>query len=85
NYPGDPEAFHTIAESCSVPVLIAGGEKISDLEALQQIRDAVHAGAAGVCVGRNAFQRENPREFVQALCRVVHDEIDPVVALGKQK
>jgi fructose-bisphosphate aldolase/2-amino-3,7-dideoxy-D-threo-hept-6-ulosonate synthase len=85
NYPGDSQAFRRIVHACSVPVLIAGGEKISDLEALRQIRDAIHAGAAGVCVGRNAFQRENPRAFVRALCRVVHEGMDPEIALGMQE
>jgi fructose-bisphosphate aldolase/2-amino-3,7-dideoxy-D-threo-hept-6-ulosonate synthase len=62
-------------------VLIAGGEKAGDLETLRIIRDAVDAGAAGVCLGRNAFQRDNPTEFVRAVCRVVHDGVDPAKAL----
>ena len=62
-------------------MFIAGGEKAGDLETLGAIRDAVRAGGAGVCVGRNAFQRDNPRAFVEALCRVVHDEVEPDEAL----
>ena len=81
NYTGDPVSFGKIVSACSVPVFIAGGEKAGDLETLGAIRDAVRAGGAGVCVGRNAFQRDNPRAFVEALCRVVHDEVDPDEAL----
>ncbi|HZD44432.1 MAG TPA: class I fructose-bisphosphate aldolase family protein, partial [Methanomicrobiales archaeon] len=84
NYSGDPKSFSRIVKACSVPVLVAGGEKISDLESLQMIQDAIRAGAAGVCMGRNAFQRENTREFVAAICRVVHEEIAPEEALGMQ-
>jgi len=44
--------------------LFAGGEKISDLESLEMIRDSIAAGGAGVCMGRNAFQREDTKAFV---------------------
>jgi len=44
----------------------------------------VNAGGAGVCVGRNAFQRENTTAFVRALCYVVHDGWDPGRALSEQ-
>ena len=62
-------------------MLLAGGEKAGDRETLVAIRAAVKAGGAGVCVGRNAFQRDNPRSFVEALCKVVNDEVDPDEAL----
>ncbi|NLD57813.1 MAG: fructose-bisphosphate aldolase, partial [Methanomicrobiales archaeon] len=48
-------------------------------------RDAVNVGGAGVCVGRNAFQRTDTTGFVKALCRVVHDNADPKAALEKRK
>jgi fructose-bisphosphate aldolase/2-amino-3,7-dideoxy-D-threo-hept-6-ulosonate synthase len=83
NYTGDPVSFGKIVKACSVPVFIAGGEKTGDLETLTAIRDSVRAGGAGVCVGRNAFQRDDPRAFVRALCRVVHQEDDPQVALER--
>ncbi|MEN6611356.1 MAG: 2-amino-3,7-dideoxy-D-threo-hept-6-ulosonate synthase [Methanoregulaceae archaeon] len=81
NYPGDPVSFGKIAKACSVPVLVAGGEKMGDLESLKIIRDSVDAGGSGVCVGRNAFQRQDTRAFVRALCRVVHGNMDPKTAL----
>jgi fructose-bisphosphate aldolase/2-amino-3,7-dideoxy-D-threo-hept-6-ulosonate synthase len=81
NYTGDPVSWKRIVKACSVPVVIAGGEKAGDIETLHAIRDSVHAGGAGVCVGRNAFQREDPRSFVEALCKVVHGDWDPEDAL----
>lgn len=83
NYTGDPASFGKIVKACSVPVFIAGGEKTGDLETLNAIRDSVRAGGAGVCVGRNAFQRDDPRAFVRALCRVVHQEEEPDLALER--
>ncbi len=64
-----------------MPVFVAGGEKISDLESLEMIKDSVAAGGAGVCMGRNAFQRDNTRAFVHSICRVVHHNVDPKKAL----
>ncbi len=85
NYTGDPVSFARITKACSVPVFIAGGEKTGDLETLTAIRDSVKAGGAGVCVGRNAFQRNDPASFVRALGDVVHREIDPAAALEKNR
>jgi fructose-bisphosphate aldolase/2-amino-3,7-dideoxy-D-threo-hept-6-ulosonate synthase len=82
NYPGSPEAFKKIVEACSVPVMIAGGEKAGDAETLKIIADSVKAGGAGVCMGRNAFQRKNTALFVKAISRVVHKNLDPDEAMG---
>lgn len=82
SYTGDPVSFKKITSACSVPVLIAGGEKAADLESLETVREAItKGGAAGVALGRNSFQRENPKEFIQALCCVVHENKDPREAL----
>ncbi|MDD1673347.1 MAG: 2-amino-3,7-dideoxy-D-threo-hept-6-ulosonate synthase [Methanomicrobiales archaeon] len=81
NYSGDIESFSRITQACSVPVLIAGGEKGGDLETLTTIRDAMSAGASGVCMGRNSFQRPDPRKFVHSICNVVHYGVDPDKAL----
>lgn len=81
NYTGDPVSFRKITEACSVPVLIAGGEKAGDLDTLRAIRDAVSAGATGVCMGRNSFQRSDPRRFVHSICNVVHCGVDPEKAM----
>lgn len=81
SYTGDPESFKKITAACSVPVLIAGGEKAGDLQTLETVLDSVEAGGAGVCLGRNSFQRENPSAFIGALCRVVNGVSSPEDAL----
>ncbi|MBP2134105.1 fructose-bisphosphate aldolase/2-amino-3,7-dideoxy-D-threo-hept-6-ulosonate synthase [Methanomicrobium sp. W14] len=77
SYTKDAESFKRITSACSVPVIVAGGEKAGDLETLKVVKEAVLSGAAGVALGRNSFQRENPKEFIKALCSVVHDESNP--------
>ena len=81
SYTGDPESFRRITAACSVPVLIAGGEKGEDMETLRTIREAIDAGAAGVCMGRNAFQRDEPARSIAAISRGVHEGADPTEAL----
>jgi len=84
NYPNDAEAFRKIVKACSEPVFNAGGEKCGDLESLQIIKASVDVGGAGVCVGRNSFQREDTTAFVRALTQVVHENVAPEKALGKK-
>jgi fructose-bisphosphate aldolase/2-amino-3,7-dideoxy-D-threo-hept-6-ulosonate synthase len=78
SYTGDPVSFQKITAACSIPVLIAGGEKTKDSESLAIIRSAISSGAAGVCVGRNAFQRDDPRSYIEALCSVVNSGVGPI-------
>jgi len=68
-----PDGFETVTASCPVPVVIAGGKKISEIDALRMAQDAVEKGAAGVDMGRNIFQAENPIAMIQAVRRVVHE------------
>ena len=72
NYTGDIASFKQVVEGCPVPVIIAGGSKGNDADCLKMIEDAMKAGAAGVAMGRNSFQHENPAKFVKAVCEVVH-------------
>ena len=67
------EGFRKVVESCPVPVVIAGGKKIPERDALQMADDAIAAGAAGVDMGRNIFQAENPVAMIQAVRAVVHE------------
>jgi fructose-bisphosphate aldolase/2-amino-3,7-dideoxy-D-threo-hept-6-ulosonate synthase len=62
NYTGSKESFKQVVAGCPVPVVIAGGAKGTDKETLQMIRDAMDAGAAGVAMGRNAFQHKEPNK-----------------------
>ena len=74
NYTGDIETFKTVIESCSVPVVIAGGPKCQSLEEVfQTTSDSLKAGAAGLSIGRNVFQCENPTQIVKALSAIVHE------------
>lgn len=68
------EDFETITSSCPVPIVIAGGKKIPELEALQMARNALDQGANGVDMGRNIFQSENPVAMIQAVRKVVHEK-----------
>lgn len=72
-YTGDPKTFEEVVKGAlDVPVVIAGGAKGNDLDALKTVEGAIKAGAAGVAMGRNAFQHEKPKEFIAATAAVVH-------------
>ena len=66
--------FEKIIETCPVPVVIAGGKKTPEKEALQMAYDAMHAGAIGVDMGRNIFQSENPVGMMKAVRAIVHNK-----------
>jgi len=72
-YTGSPETFREVVEGCPVPVVIAGGSKMSDIETLKMIDGAMKVGAAGISMGRNAFQRTKPTVFIKAACAIVHE------------
>lgn len=69
------DGFEKIAASCPVPVVIAGGKKLPEKEALELCYKAVNDGAAGVDMGRNVFQSDAPAAMIQAVHAVVHDGI----------
>ncbi len=72
-----PKGFDTVAASCPVPVVMAGGKKIPEMDALTMAYNAVQEGAAGVDMGRNIFQSEAPAAMIQAVGKVVHDDMPP--------
>ncbi|MDQ7837599.1 MAG: 2-amino-3,7-dideoxy-D-threo-hept-6-ulosonate synthase [Thermodesulfobacteriota bacterium] len=73
SYTGDPESFRRVVEGCPVPVVIAGGPKMSsDRDLLTMVRDAIDAGASGLSIGRNIFQHKNPQHMTATLSRMVH-------------
>ena len=69
--------FSRVAAACPVPVLIAGGKKLPELDALRMAYRAVDEGAAGVDMGRNVFQCEAPMAMLQAVRAVVHEKEKP--------
>jgi class I fructose-bisphosphate aldolase len=67
-------------------VVIAGGAKMgSDEEIFRMVEGALKAGAAGVSIGRNAFQHKNPTKMVQALSKMVHDNASVEEAIDMLK
>jgi predicted phospho-2-dehydro-3-deoxyheptonate aldolase len=78
NYTGSPDTFRDVVAGCPVPVVIAGGEKVeTDEELLQMVAGALEAGAAGVSIGRNAFQHADPEGMIRAISMVVHESASP--------
>ncbi|HOX53976.1 MAG TPA: 3-hydroxy-5-phosphonooxypentane-2,4-dione thiolase [Candidatus Omnitrophota bacterium] len=69
------EDFKTVVESCPVPVVIAGGKKVSEMEALKLAHNAISEGAVGVDMGRNIFQSTNPVGMIKAVRAIVHDKV----------
>ncbi len=69
--------FETVTASCPVPIVIAGGKKLPELEALRMAYNAIEQGALGVDMGRNIFQAESPAAMIQAVRRVVHQGEKP--------
>ena len=69
--------FEKVTAACMVPIVIAGGKKLPELDALQMAYDAIQQGAAGVDMGRNVFQAEHPIAMIQAVRAVVHDNRTP--------
>jgi len=69
--------FNKVVAACPVPIVIAGGKKVPEDEALQVAYNAINDGAAGVDMGRNVFQAEHPIAMIQAVRAVVHDGEKP--------
>ncbi len=83
SYTGSVDSFAEVVRACSVPVVIAGGERMDSTYAiLQMVHDAMQAGAAGLSIGRNVFQHPQRRELVAALGAMVHGNAGVDEALG---
>jgi len=75
------DGFETVTSSCPVPIVMAGGKKLPELDALTMAYNAVQQGAAGVDMGRNIFQSDAPSAMIQAVNAVVHKNMKPKDAL----
>ena len=74
SYTGSVESFREVVLGCPVPVVIAGGPKMSsDRDILEMVKGAVEAGGAGVSMGRNIFQHREPSRMVGAISLLVHE------------
>jgi putative autoinducer-2 (AI-2) aldolase len=74
------EDFDTVTAACPVPVVMAGGKKLPELEALTMAYRAIEEGAAGVDMGRNIFQSNDPVGMIRAIRAVVHESVKPQAA-----
>jgi 3-hydroxy-5-phosphonooxypentane-2,4-dione thiolase len=75
------EEFETVTSSCPVPIVMAGGKKLAEIDALTMAYNAVQQGAAGVDMGRNIFQSDAPKAMMAAVNKVVHENMKPAEAL----
>jgi predicted phospho-2-dehydro-3-deoxyheptonate aldolase len=81
-YSGSVASFREVVAGCTVPVVIAGGEKMeSDEEVLQMVRESLDAGGAGVSIGRNIFQHKNVKRILAAVSAVVHQDKSVAAAM----
>ncbi|MHC4649110.1 MAG: 3-hydroxy-5-phosphonooxypentane-2,4-dione thiolase, partial [Planctomycetota bacterium] len=71
------KGFETVTASCPVPIVMAGGKKIPEFDALTMAYKAVQEGASGVDMGRNIFQSDCPEGMMQAVGKVVHEIMKP--------
>jgi len=71
------EGFERVCAGCPVPIVIAGGKKLPELDALTMAYKAIDQGAAGVDMGRNIFQSDDPVAMIQAVGAVVHKKEKP--------
>ncbi|MFD1021064.1 3-hydroxy-5-phosphonooxypentane-2,4-dione thiolase [Thalassobacillus hwangdonensis] len=67
------ENFEKVAAACPVPLVVAGGKKVPEKDALTLAYNSIQGGAAGVDMGRNIFQSEHPEAMIQAVSKVVHE------------
>jgi putative autoinducer-2 (AI-2) aldolase len=86
------EGFENVVDTCPVPIVMAGGKKIPELDALTMAYNAIQGGAAGVDMGRNIFQSVSPVAMIQAVRAVVQEDAKPKEAFqlfeelrGKEK
>ena len=77
--------FEKVVAACPVPIVIAGGKKLPELEALEMAYKAIDQGAAGVDMGRNIFQSDCPIGMIQAVGLVVHKNEKPKQAFNLYK
>ena len=64
--------FEKVVQSCPVPIIVAGGKKIPERDALQLTYNSIKAGAVGVDMGRNIWQSEHPVAMIQAARSIIH-------------
>ncbi len=69
------DGFEKVVDSCPVPVIVAGGKKVPERDAMQLTHDAVSCGAVGVDMGRNIWQSDHPVAMIRAIRSIVHNNM----------
>lgn len=82
-YTGDPDSFREVTKGCPVPVVVAGGSKMDEKSTFELIEGAMAGGAAGISIGRNAFQHHAPNRMVRAAALIVHEGWSAEEAIGE--
>ena len=67
------EGFDRVVAACPVPIVIAGGKKLPEIDALTMCFNAIDQGASGVDMGRNIFQADNPVAMLKSVRSIVHE------------
>jgi putative autoinducer-2 (AI-2) aldolase len=75
------EDFERVVEGCPVPLIVAGGKKLPEAEALKLAHDSIKSGAVGVDMGRNIWQSDHPVAMIKAVRAIVHKNADSKEAL----
>jgi len=82
-YPGSAEAMgEAVRMAGPTKVVMSGGTMRDDKAFLRNVADAIDAGATGLAVGRNVFQRDDPERILDALEAVVFEEVEPDEAIA---
>jgi putative autoinducer-2 (AI-2) aldolase len=74
------EDFEKVVAACPVPIVIAGGKKLPEKDALEMAYSAMKCGARGVDMGRNIFQSECPPAMTKSISKIVHEQYDSKTA-----
>lgn len=83
NYTGSRKTFEKVVAGCPIPVVIAGGDKVSDEKRIfRMIRESLDAGGCGVAVGRNAFGHAAPIRMMRAITALVHENASITQAMA---
>jgi class I fructose-bisphosphate aldolase len=86
-YPGSKDAMEQAVRMAGpTKVVMSGGSKTSDRDFLESVKTVIDAGGVGLAVGRNVFQRENPRRILDALEKVIFEEttVDTALAAAEE-
>jgi putative autoinducer-2 (AI-2) aldolase len=68
------DKFEEVAAACPVPIVVAGGKKLAEKDALEMAYRSIQGGARGLDMGRNIFQSYHPAAMAEAIGKIVHEK-----------